>query len=304
MGFLDFGLSEVVGGLFGMEGQRRADSRAHDMSQEQMAFQERVGKESQATDMAFQERMSNTSYQRQMNDLAAAGINPMLGYMKGSGASTPSGASFSPSGAAAPTHNTYGAALEGAAQVAQTRLSSAGAAKTDAEKDLVLAQIPAEQARARRENASAVAEEEYVKQQFPWVVARERTRAQSESTEFSSKRQVGDLEHRNEDNYWQAEKREMSSRSRLTEAEARATLARARLEELQRPAAENQMRYDETGYGKYIRPLLGDIGRVTGSAASALGSASAVKYLMSKPYEGVRQEEIRGRRLGSRGYGD
>ena len=50
-------------------------------------------------DRDWQEHMSNTSYQRMMADLEAAGINPMMAFANGSmaGASTPSGSAASSS---------------------------------------------------------------------------------------------------------------------------------------------------------------------------------------------------------------
>lgn len=66
--------------------------------------------------MAFQEDMSNTSYQRVMNDMRLAGLNPILSAKVG-GASTPSGA-------AAPVENVLAPAVNSANTVRMQNLTA------------------------------------------------------------------------------------------------------------------------------------------------------------------------------------
>jgi hypothetical protein len=77
----------VAGGLFGLLGQSSTNRANRNLAREQMGFQ--AGQS--AAQMAFQERMSSTAHQREVADLKAAGLNPMLATMR-AGATTPPGA--------------------------------------------------------------------------------------------------------------------------------------------------------------------------------------------------------------------
>lgn len=99
--------SGLVGGALNYYGAKKANEMNLKIAREQMGFQQGSNREQ----MAFQERMSNTAYQRAMQDMSAAGLNPILAFNHG-GASTPPGSSSS--GASAQMMNELGGSVNSA----------------------------------------------------------------------------------------------------------------------------------------------------------------------------------------------
>lgn len=128
--FLDFlgpigSVASSIGSIFGISSARKAQERANEQNIEQ----------SQEA-RAWAERMSSTAHQREVNDLRAAGLNPILSA--NAGASTP----------AAPVAHVESTARDSAPLISSSVSSALAAASS-------LAQIRVADSQANLNNASA-----------------------------------------------------------------------------------------------------------------------------------------------------
>lgn len=134
-------IGNIIGGSMQQQGQAAANQANIRLAREQMAFQE---------------RMSNTAYQRAMQDMRAAGLNPILAYQKG-GASSPGGSMPNMQN----EMGGWGPAIANAATSAQGAFKTAGdyavareeAKKKEQEIDLTKAAID----KAKQETATSAA---------------------------------------------------------------------------------------------------------------------------------------------------
>lgn len=132
MAFWDIGAGQILSTLGGFLGQQSTNDAQMELANNQMAFQE---------------RMSSTAHQREVQDLLAAGLNPMLSGLR-TGATTPPGAM-------AQLQNPVAAGISSGAQMAAVEQTRAQTDQIRMQTKLIESQIPEAQQRISHSQSSA-----------------------------------------------------------------------------------------------------------------------------------------------------
>lgn len=226
---------QILGGLFGGSSAKSQNKAQIKAAREQMAWQE---------------RMSNTAHQREVADLRAAGLNPILSATKGgSGSSTPSGAMPQ-------IQNEGAAAMQSAASALALQQGRAQLDLLEAQTEKTLAETATERTRP-----GLVTEQTNVQGQTFESIGRD---IENKSIQNTGMQLDNDLKE------WQL----LKEPAMLGKVQAELDTLAAQLHE-----AENRGDISKTTYGKFLSLINMTSQALQGSASAAASGASAAKTI-------------------------
>lgn len=258
-------LGEKVGGALqnfeGAKAQEDINKSNIALSREQMGYNSAEA----AKNRDFQAQQRSTQYQTAVQDMQAAGLNPMLAYTQG-GAGTSSGATASYS-SLPQQQNKETAAMTNSAMQAQINNMEAQTVKTMADTEVSKAlakKTEAEIGYTTTSTANVQQTTQNLKEQIDEIRSRitlaQRHASESQSRTFLLNSQQALTE---------TENRLTAGKISLTDAQTTATRIGAQLSKLELPGAENTSKSDTTWYGRNVRPYLKDVGSITNSAVKS-----------------------------------
>lgn len=246
------GAASLGAGYLGYQGQQDANQMNAQIAEQNSAFNAAQAQKQ----MDFQERMANTTWQRGVADMKAAGLNPMLAYSQG-GSPAPSGAAGQAVQPAA-MQNAAGAGVAAAAQAASLDYIKAQTENVRADTRVKEADFTPDDYEAGKTTFKpktyTVAERDARTRQLEWLAAKVKADEHLSIEQLKLVRE---------------EIRNAVKHGRYIEANTDNTKANTVLTKLQKAEREAYSKYYETEFGK-AEPYAGAIGKALNSAGAAV----------------------------------